>query len=506
MSDLVIEPVDSVFIKVDCERSFAKELSDHFTFQVPGHKFMPAFRNKLWDGHIKLYNIYNQTIYAGLADYVEQFARDRSYSLKNTLLAAKDPITFEQVVDFIKTLDPHAAGKRLEAHQHQLEAIWHALSNKRCLLLSPTGSGKSLIIYVICRYLLNIIPNDKKILIIVPTISLVSQMYSDFFEYASKTSWKTRDFVHKIFGGESKHSNKRIIVSTWQSIYKMPKEYFSQFSVVMGDECHLFKSKSLTSIMTKLDTCDYRIGTTGTLDGSMTHKLVIEGLFGRVKKVTTTKELMDKNVLSDLSIDCLVLQYSDAVRKEAKKLTYKEEIDWLISNKERNTFICNLSMNLKGNTLVLFQFVEKHGAVLYEMMKQINKDKKLFFIHGGTDVEMREEVRKLCEKQNNAVIIASYGTFSTGVSIRRLHNIIFSSPSKSRIRVLQSIGRQLRKSEFKDKARLFDIADDLHWKSYTNHTLRHYNERLKIYESEKFSHKKVLIKLESKCKITDTEF
>jgi len=505
MSDLVIEPIDSVFIKVDCERSFAKELSDHFTFQVPGHKFMPAYRNKMWDGQIKLYNIYKQQIYAGLSEYVEQFAKDRSYSFTNNIPNREDSISIDGVIDYIKTLNPHAYGKSLVAHDHQIDAIHHALNHKRCLLLSPTGSGKSLIIYVICRYLLSILPKDRKILIIVPTISLVSQMYSDFFEYASKTNWKTRDFVHKIFGGEEKNSDKRIIVSTWQSIYKMPQKYFDQFGTVMGDECHLFKSKSLTTIMTKLTDCDYRIGTTGTLDGSFTHKLVIEGLFGRVKHVTTTKKLMEKDILSGLEIDCLVLNHPNSVRQELKRATYQEELDWLVANPARNQFISNLAMNLKGNTLVLFQYVEKHGKILHQLMNTMNanKTKDIFFIYGGTDVEMRESVRKLCEKQDNAIIIASYGTFSTGVSIKRLHNIVFSSPSKSRIRVLQSIGRQLRKSEFKDKARLFDIADDLQWKSYQNHTLRHFIERLKIYESENFSHRKINIKLESICKTTD---
>ena len=153
--------------------------------------------------------------------------------------------------------------------------------------------------------------------------------------------------------------------------------------------------------------------------------------------------------------------------------------------------ISKLALSLKGNTLVLFQFVEKHGKVLYEMMK--DKGKKVFFVYGGTDVDDRESIRKIVEKEENAIIIASYGTFSTGISIKRLHNIVFSSPSKSRIRVLQSIGRQLRKSEFKEKARLYDIADDLSWKSYQNHTLRHFVERIKIYESEKFEHRKIVV-------------
>ena len=165
----------------------------------------------------------------------------------------------------------------------------------------------------------------------------------------------------------------------------------------------------------------------------------------------------------------------------------------MVHYQPRNEFICNLATTLKGNTLILFQFVEKHGKKLKEMLDKLNTNHKVFFIHGGTEVEDREEVRKIAEEEENAIIIASYGTFSTGVSIRRLHNIIFSSPSKSRIRVLQSIGRQLRKSEFKEKAKLYDLADDLSWKSYKNHTLKHYEERLKIYESEMFEHKKISI-------------
>jgi superfamily II DNA or RNA helicase len=194
-----------------------------------------------------------------------------------------------------------------------------------------------------------------------------------------------------------------------------------------------------------------------------------------------------------LSIDCLLLKYPDEIRQSLKKITYQEEIDWLVHYQPRNEFICNLATTLKGNTLILFQFVEKHGKKLKEMLDKLNTNHKVFFIHGGTEVEDREEVRKIAEEEENAIIIASYGTFSTGVSIRRLHNIIFSSPSKSRIRVLQSIGRQLRKSEFKEKAKLYDLADDLSWKSYKNHTLKHYEERLKIYESEMFEHKKISI-------------
>ena len=490
MDKIAITIVDSVLLRVSCDKGIAKELSDYFTFKVPGHQYMPAFKNRMWDGQIKLYNIYGQTIYRGLYDYVLKFAHDRNYKIEiPEPIVANGNTTHDHVRKYVdEFLKPYAAGQNINAHDHQIEGICHAINNDRCLLLSPTGSGKSLIIYALVRYYLDKIDPSKKILIIVPTTSLVQQMYSDFKEYAHNTSWSATRNCHYVFAGREKINIKRVVITTWQSVYRQDKKYFDNFAAVFGDECHLFKSKSLSAIMTKLTNCPYRIGTTGTLDGTLTHKLVIEGLFGRVKTVTSTKTLMDTNLLSKLEIDCLVLKYPPEVCKAQKGTRYPDEIEWLVTNNSRNEFICSLTKSLQGNTLVLFQFVEKHGKVLYEKMKKF-EGKQVFFIHGGTDVESREEVRKIAEKHTNAIIIASYGTFSTGISIRRLHNIVFSSPSKSRIRVLQSIGRQLRTSEHKDIARLYDIADDLRWKSHKNHTLLHFIERLKIYKSEHFDYK-----------------
>ena len=502
MNELTITNIDSVDIKIECDRGIAKELSDFFTFKVPGHKFMPAYRNKLWDGQIKLYNIYKQTLYKGLYDYVLKFAEDRDYKIvePHPIHKTEKNIQEEHIQKFINEfLKPYAAGESITAHEHQITAVTHAINNNRCLLLSPTGSGKSLIIYALVRYYLDKIPPDKKILIIVPTTSLVQQLYSDFDEYSSKSKWQAKDNIHTVFAGKDKLSEKRVIISTWQSIYKLDENYFNNFSSCFGDECHLFKSKSLTTLMTKLKQCEYRIGTTGTLDDSLAHKLVIEGLFGRVINVTTTKSLMDKDLLSQLEIDCILLKYPERIRNSVKRITYQDEIDWLVHNTDRNNFISNLTVNLKGNTLVLFQYVEKHGKPLHKLIKKKAGDKRdVFFVFGGTDVEVREKIRNITETKDDAIIVASYGTFSTGISIRKLHNIIFSSPSKSRIRVLQSIGRQLRKSKYKEVAKLYDIADDLHWKSYKNHTLRHHESRLKIYQSEGFNNKLISLHINGK--------
>jgi superfamily II DNA or RNA helicase len=247
--------------------------------------------------------------------------------------------------------------------------------------------------------------------------------------------------------------------------------------------------------MNKCVNAPYRIGTTGTLDGTQTHKLVLEGVFGPVHKVTTTKKLMEDKQLADLKIVCCTLNYTkDEERKFITKCTYQEEIDWIVTNPQRNEIIKNLTIAQEGNTLVLFQFVEKHGVVLHEMIKKsVKKGRKVFFVYGGTETEVREEIRAITETQHDAIIIASYGTFSTGINIRNLHNIVFASPTKSRIRNLQSIGRGLRRGEQKVQCKLFDIGDDLSWKSKKNYTLNHLIERVKIYNEEGFDYKLVKI-------------
>tara|TARA_R110000851_G_scaffold22202_2_gene65951 strand:+ start:25 stop:1566 length:1542 start_codon:yes stop_codon:yes gene_type:complete len=497
MTDLIITQIDSVHIKIDCERALARELNQFFTFTVPNYQFTPAYKNKTWDGQIRLYNLYKRTLYAGLLEYVIQFVKDRNYTYSCDIKHSHKKPSENDVDKFTNEhLLLSVNGKSIQPYNYQLDAIYHAIMNERCLLLSPTGSGKSLIIYCLMRYYLDILPKDKKILLIVPTTGLVTQMFSDIRDYSSKSSWSVDKNCHSIFSGQDKVTNKRVVISTWQSIYKMKDDYFEQFGVVFGDECHLYKAKSLTSLMSKLKSCPFRVGTTGTLDDSLTHKLVIEGLFGKVYNVTSTKELMEKDVLSNLEIECLTLKYTIGDIKEIKRAKYKEEIEWIVSNKKRSDFIVNLVKNIDGNTLILFNFVDSHGKPLYESIKEsVSKDRKVFFIYGGTDVDQREQIRNIVDKEKNSILVASYGTCSTGINIRNINNIIFASPSKSVIRVLQSIGRGLRKSDNKENVKLYDISDDLSFKKYKNHTLKHLDERIKIYSREGFNYKSVTIKI-----------
>ncbi len=212
-------------------------------------------------------------------------------------------------------------------------------------------------------------------------------------------------------------------------------------------------------------------------------------MFGAVEKVITTKELIDKKQLSPFNIKCLVLKHSPEVCDKHKDDSYQEEIEYLITSENRNRFIRNLAISLDKNTLVLYQMVEKHGKILYNIIKEKANGRKVFFVHGGIETEDRENIRKIMETESDAIVVASFGTFSTGINIRNLHNIIFASPSKSRVRNLQSIGRSLRQSEGKEMATLYDIADDLRHKKKMNFTLQHFVERVKIYNEEKFSFK-----------------
>ena len=484
MTHLLVKKKNEVYITVHSQEEHVhRELADYFTFEVPEAKYLkknPRYRH--WDGTIHLYSPATGALYHGLTDHLDTWAYERQYHIEyekdewygnvyeeNTFVSPRGVKLFMDKISKIKPRD------------YQYKAVYEAIKNNRKLLLSPTGSGKSLMIYSIVRYYT---ATSKKILIIVPTTSLVEQMVNDFIDYG----WDAESFVHKIYGGKDKNTDKNIIISTWQSIYKFPKRYFDDIDCVIGDEAHLFKSKSLTGIMTKLHNAKYRFGFTGTLDGSKTHKWVLEGLFGSCDRVTKTDDLIKSGYLSKFRIKVLLCKHS-AQHFE----TYHDEIDYLVEHRGRNNLIKNLVKDLEGNTLVLFNYIEKHGEPLYDLINSnVKEDRKVFFVHGGTEVEDREEVRLLTEKENNAIIVASYGTFSTGINIKRLHNIVFASPSKSRIRNLQSIGRVLRRGEGKTVATLYDIADDIGGQNYT---IKHLNERVNIYNEENFKYEVIKINL-----------
>ncbi len=479
---LVITNANESYIKVHCDESVAWELRDAFSFRPPGFQFVPSYKQKLWDGYLRLFNPLTRQIYRGLAPQVMEWATKRGYTYEYADEDLDTSFSLEEANEFATKLNP-----KHPPRDYQLNAFTHAIRSKRRIVLSPTGSGKSLLLYLVCNYLLK---KGKRGLLIVPRSALVEQMYSDFEDYSVKNSKDMEKYCHRVYSGRDKVSDKPIIISTWQSLQRMPKEYFEQFDYVICDEVHQAQAKALTDIVGKCTKATYRLGVTGTLSGSKAHEWQLVGLFGQIYRATTSKELMDKKQLAELTIKCLLLKYSEEECQYMKSASYQDEVKYIISHRGRNNFIVNLALSLEGNTLLLFNFVESHGAVLYDMLnKKVKEGRKVFFIHGGTEVEDREQIRKIVEQERNAIIVGSVGVLSTGTNIVALDNVIFASPTKSKIRNLQSIGRGLRVSDSKQSATLFDIADDFKWKAKENFTLKHFFERLKTYSEEQFKFK-----------------
>ena len=487
---IVLKKKNDVYLEaIEGERSELKMLSDWFTFEVEGAKFSPQYRNKFWDGKIRLFSTKDMTIYAGLAHEIIKFSKqmDVDVEFEGTQYdfpGREQPLDDAFAEGFLDALDPHSNGKKITMREYQIDAFKTALRKQRCLLLSPTASGKSLIIYALIRWWLEV--HNRKVLIIVPSVSLVTQMISDFSDY-SNGKWND---CYGITSGVGKDFDQRVCVSTWQSIYKMPASWFAQFESVIVDEVHTAQASSIQTIMKKLIVCPDRIGLTGTLKDSKTHELALKGLFGPVKKVISTKELMDNDQIAKMKVQLLQFDYDAVDRKTASKLDYPGEIDFITKHEKRNKIIAKMASTLPGNTLVVFQRIE-HGKLLFEAL---DTEKQTYYVAGETHKEVREATRQLAE-DNDVVIIASLGVFSTGISIKNLHNLVFAHPTKSKIKVLQSIGRVLRKHDDKAQATVFDIIDDLKNGQRQNFALRHANERFKQYTEEQFEYKISTIKL-----------
>lgn len=490
MADLTIYNYNESYIKVQCEESIAWELKDAFSFRPPGFQFVPSYKQKLWNGYIHLFNPTNRTVYRGLAPQVVKWANEKGYTYEYRDEDLDTSFSVEEAKEFIGKLNP-----KHPPRDYQIDAFVHAVRSKRKIVISPTGSGKSLLLYLIFNYLLK---QGKRGLLIVPRSALVEQMYSDFEDYSANNGKKMESYCHRVYSGRDKDSKHPLIISTWQSLQRMPKEYFEKFDYVICDEVHQAQAKALTDIVSKCTKAQYRLGVTGTLSGAKAHEWVLIGLFGQVYRATTSAELMKKKQLAELSIKCLLLKYSEEECKYVKSASYQDEIKYIISHPERNKFIVNLALSLEGNSLVLFNYIS-HGKMLFEMLnKKVKDGRKVFFIDGGTDVDDREQIRRIMETETNAIIVGSVGVLSTGTNIVALSNIVFASPSKSKIRNLQSIGRGLRVSDTKKSATLYDIADNLSWGKKENFSLKHLFERIKTYNEEKFKFKIYKISLTGK--------
>lgn len=479
-----------MYVRINAEQAILQELREHFSFFAPNYKWNQKFKLRIWDGKIRLLDGRTNQIYKGLVPKIQEFCDARNYELDDQATQPDVQISVAELNEFLDSLH---LPEWLERRDYQLKAILTGIRKGRKILLCPTSSGKSFIIYCLLRWF------DKKALLIVPTVMLTTQMFKDFGAYSENDpNWNVDEECSVISSGKDKNNLKNITISTWQSIYDMPKDWFvdNEFDVAVCDEVHTAQGASIRAIMEKLVDTPVRIGTTGTLEDSDVHEFVLTGLFGPAKRIIATSELIEAKQASDLNIKCLICQYSAETMKAVKGYEYHEEIDFIATHPRRNRFIAYLAISLPGNSLILCNFVEKQAKVIYDMivakLEATGSDKKVFFISGEVPADVREQIRNTVEKDGkNCIIVGTYGCLSTGVNIVALHNLIFAHPTKAKIRLLQSIGRILRRSEKIGKlsSTLFDIADELTLSKKKNYTYGHFLERLKIYVREKFNYK-----------------
>lgn len=449
------------------------DLHEHFTIHAKNARFA---KKKGWGGEIRLFRLDTRTLHTGHLQELREWASTNGYTLDTDFEPDPNQITPEAIrAEFDYLL--------FEPHDFQLSATAHCVNERRALIVSPTRSGKTLIAYMLAKLL------PTPTLIIVPTTSLVLQMHGDFKNYGGERGdLQMIKGDKKTKGPVSKDVVKDIVVSTQASIRDLPPEWFNQFGCIIADEVHEYDAKTLRGIIEKATDVPYVFGMTGSLKDSKTSVKTLTGLFGPEYKTATTKELMDRGIVSNLVIKNLILKYNEEDRKAAHGLSYHDEMKFIIGHEKRNRILVELAKSLQGNALMMFFYVDDHGKVLYDLCVDLVSDKKVHYVDGSVDGEDRESIRAAFEIDDLNLGITSYKTFSTGITISNLVHIILCSPSKSRVRVLQTIGRALGLHENKIKAVVWDCIDDLEYQGEKNYTLEHCEERLVIYNQEDFDY------------------
>lgn len=455
---------DNLHIKIETENyDYLKSVREYFSDFVEGYQFMPAFTNSGWDGKVSMFNTPKRTLPYGLLidllRYHKQYHQDFPIHI--------DP----------KVIEMFKGGKlkvkenlSLKPHDYQLDCVEASLHYKRGLIRSATASGKSLIIAYILKTLFEN-KKTKKALIIVPTISLVEQFYDDLLGYG----YFTKKDIGRVYE-KFKQFENRIVIATWQTLSKY-HPLLAEFTAVICDETHGAKAYEIKKILQKCTTADYRLGFTGTLPELPVDLWNVKSFLGPIIREYGAGELGDQGYISKCNIVTINLQYA----KEAWKGKYDEVKTEVFQNKFRLSVIKHIVKSVNKNILLLVGKVEDEGQLLKNYLDDCGKT--VVFLWGKTKVEDREYWRKECEKRNDVVIIATYGIFQLGINIPSLKYIILASPFKSKIRVLQSVGRSLRKhSDKMHGAYVFDIFDN-----YVKYIHQHGLRRAKYYQLEQFN-------------------
>lgn len=500
MPDVTIKKYNETYMQIlSDEPSLLADICERFSYEIPNKQYNPKVKYGGWDGVIRLYNMNTNLMYLGLHDMLLAFLKGRGTTYSTDIKKPSVKLSNDDISSLIQdTMVVSTSGVKIDPYPYQLDAIRHMINSKRSVVLAATSAGKSLILYLTIRIYQTFFDEleDKKIMVVVPSAGLVEQMYNDFEDYSKlDPSWDVGDECQKIAARYSKDITKNIIITTWQSASKFDHEYMNNIlGAVFVDECHSCKGTVLKSMLEKLYSVSIRHGVTGTLDNVESNEMMIQGVLGPSKRIVSAIDLMKNGAATVVDIHQIMLEYPDDIKEalDAAKdeLTegtekYALEMGFIETYAPRNEFIKNITESYEGNTLILYSHLA-HGELIEQSLKDT------VCINGDVKISEREDIRQMMETSDDINLVASYGTCSTGISIKKLHNLVLASPSKSVIRVLQSVGRMMRKHKTKDRSYIIDIVDNLGDECYS---VRHAIERLKYYRNEQFNINYIVIKL-----------
>lgn len=483
----------NTYIKVIAESKIVYDkIYDYFSFKtdagfLKSNKYAPS---SFFNTYTRLFNKRTNKIYIGLLNQIVLFCQKNDFDthIDPALIESFHDDTFDEkyVENWISTLNLSSNGEKIFTRDFQTTLIKKVIENKRLVGLSATSSGKSLVIYVLLRWFIEqsrILNDDenKKILIIVPSVVLVNQLYNDFLDYSKLNKFDVAKYVAKIYAGKDRNTDHRIKISTWQSLQELPDEYFEDFSVVICDEVHKAKAKVLTDIIRKCYNTEYRVGLTGSLDNNPINKIIITGLFGQVHKIINAKDLIDMGAAAKPVITINILEHTE--KMPSNDLAYNDEVAYFRNSESRSDYIIDLLKTMQGNTMILAVNVGEMILPLSEKISEMLPDKNVMTIYGGTDVESRIDIRDRLESTDNNVLVCSYETVGTGFSVKNIQNMIFAQSYKSIIKIVQAIGRGIRIKSGKTKVFIHDIIDVFSEKMNT-YSYAHGVERMRIYRSE----------------------
>lgn len=487
------------------------QMKSSLTKKIRNWMFNPLVKKKLWDGGICFLDSSNR-IPVGLISKVKEISNRFNLNLEIqgehlSIWNEFDPTHFDEwALNFSSSLEK-------KPRDYQIDAAKKIIQSRRSISELATSAGKTMIMFIVFSYLKHV-GELKRMLIVVPNTNLIIQTAEAFKEYSRTDS--TLDFTFQMISGESndkERSDAQLVIGTFQSLVKLEESWFKGFDCICVDEAHFTNASSVKKVISKCASAKFKFGLSGTLQQDDTaDALTIQAFIGPMINKVTPNDLFEKKVATPVNIKVVRLVHTNENLKKKlfdlrcikgevsgdKQLSIEREL--IIRSNERFRVVCDMIKKSNNNSLVLFQNIkDDYGRRIYDQLREETDDREIFYVDGSTSSGLRDDYKKSMEEANNRILVASFGTFSTGISINNIHNIFFVESYKSEKVVKQSIGRGMRLNANKDRVTIIDFQDDLSWKGHDgksrykklekNYLLKHGEARIEIYKNEGFPFK-----------------